>query len=362
MPQILQTLRNVLSQGVEIQLKILQTLVALLTNCPGIHGPVLADTLLLCFRLQESKIGVVSSTAAATLRQLIMTLFEGVSAERGAAEHPAASDATAVFSDLCLLVSASMGERSAGSPSFLTLSHLPTTFGLELIESVLSDFSPLFLQHSPLLERLKTLLSPLLLRALSPAAGSHHRVPPFSTTLRLLRVVFLLLKQFHAQLEAETDVFIRLLVKLVEEDFGWPRVLALEIFRGLCSDFDLMLHVWIRYDSVEGTEPVFTAILGALSKLATEKPQLLGVAPTPVKQDGTGIVGLVPGGVAGDAVTGLVEMAAQAASSVGGMSGLTAIAGLSYETASMKLQWCVWRHAIELTPAASISSTRPKHR
>ena len=42
-PLILQTLRTVLSQGVEIQLKILQTLVSLLTNCKDIHNDMLAE-------------------------------------------------------------------------------------------------------------------------------------------------------------------------------------------------------------------------------------------------------------------------------------------------------------------------------
>lgn len=42
-PVILQTLRSVLSQGVEIQLKTLQTLVSLMTNCKGIHGAILSE-------------------------------------------------------------------------------------------------------------------------------------------------------------------------------------------------------------------------------------------------------------------------------------------------------------------------------
>lgn len=42
-PLILQTIRTVLSQGVEIQLKILQTLVSLLTNCKEIHHDMLAE-------------------------------------------------------------------------------------------------------------------------------------------------------------------------------------------------------------------------------------------------------------------------------------------------------------------------------
>ena len=56
---------------------------------------------------------------------------------------PAARDAYWVFEDICLLIN---GE----SPSFLKLQSLPRTFGLELVESVLSDFSQVFrkVRHS----------------------------------------------------------------------------------------------------------------------------------------------------------------------------------------------------------------------
>lgn len=47
MPIILTTLRSVLSQGVEIQLKILQTLVSLLTNCKDVHNELLAEVCLI---------------------------------------------------------------------------------------------------------------------------------------------------------------------------------------------------------------------------------------------------------------------------------------------------------------------------
>lgn len=50
-----------------------------------IPGLIYYQTLLISFKLLESKIGVVSSTAAATLRQLIMFVFENVDAEDRAA-------------------------------------------------------------------------------------------------------------------------------------------------------------------------------------------------------------------------------------------------------------------------------------
>ena len=134
------------------------------------------QVLLLSFKLQESRIAVVSSTAAATLRQLVICIFDKVvdednaiaaakvSGERGpvltgtvvqvatlapleggssgstptsVTLHASASDAFHVFEDLCKL--------SKQEPArFLQLQTLPRTFGLELIESVLTNFHELF--------------------------------------------------------------------------------------------------------------------------------------------------------------------------------------------------------------------------
>ncbi|KAG8920589.1 hypothetical protein FRC02_000807 [Tulasnella sp. 418] len=77
-PKIVAIMGDTMSQGVDIQLKVLQALLSLLTNYTDIHDELLGDALLLCFRLQESRIAVVSSTAAATLRQLVMFVFDKV--------------------------------------------------------------------------------------------------------------------------------------------------------------------------------------------------------------------------------------------------------------------------------------------
>ncbi len=154
-PAIIQTMNDCMSQGVDIQLKILQTLLSLITNFPTIHGRLLANALLLCFKLHESRTAVVSSTAAATLRQLVMFVVDKVVEEdrrmllanelesitlpdrTTQALGPAARDAFAIFEDFCLLGN---GER----PQFLQLEYLHKTFALELIESVLTNYHELF--------------------------------------------------------------------------------------------------------------------------------------------------------------------------------------------------------------------------
>lgn len=217
-----------------------------------------------------------------------------------------------------------------------------------------------------------------------------------------MRVMYLLLKKFNDDLIMESEIFLSIFVRVVGPGEGegagghplgstslpsslkdgtrshptsssagaggsppWMRVLALEILRGLCSDFELLSKVWARYDAVQEqnvTLPsptpekpsgaplsrrtsthqgnygnaVFRKMITALNRLATEKPSLLGT--------GTAVVSGVSADLSladysvGGVVDGLVGMAAQAASTVG-VSGVLSQGGLAVSTASVKLQW-----------------------
>jgi Dimerisation and cyclophilin-binding domain of Mon2 len=62
-PAIIQTMNDCISQGVDIQLKILQTLLSLITNFPTIHGRLLANVraFVLCsyfFSLTDGPTGI----------------------------------------------------------------------------------------------------------------------------------------------------------------------------------------------------------------------------------------------------------------------------------------------------------------
>ncbi|KAI0073983.1 hypothetical protein K474DRAFT_1774330 [Panus rudis PR-1116 ss-1] len=364
-PLIINTMSDCMNQGVDIQLRILQTLLSLITNFPAIHGDLLAEALLLCFKLQESRIAVVSSTAAATLRQLVMFVFDKVVDEdrrddfilahlpervlpngTTARLGPAAQDAFSIFEDLCLLA-------NSEKPHFLDLEHLRKTFALELIESVLTNYHDLFRKHQELLLLLQHHLCPLVLKALSDR-------PNFPLTLRSTRVVFLLLKQFSRELKTESEVFLMLLIKIFSSDHDtngpasqstdsiphlpnarplWMRVLAMEIMRGLCSDAELMRNVWDRYDAEDTGSKVFTTLVTALNRLVTEKPALLGSSS---QIYGVGVSNLPDSAsvYSLDSVSGVAGMMATAASAtvsnVVGMIGTEA--GLSVQGSAMKLQ------------------------
>lgn len=68
----------------DIQLKILQALPSLLQNYPAeIRGEPLSAVLQICSGLQNAKNFAVSNTAAATLQQLVIVVFDRVTSEDG---------------------------------------------------------------------------------------------------------------------------------------------------------------------------------------------------------------------------------------------------------------------------------------
>lgn len=74
--------------GHDIQLKILQALPSLLQNYPAeIRGEPLSTVLQICSSLQNVKNPAVSNTAAATLQQLVIAIFDRVVAEDGRCYH-----------------------------------------------------------------------------------------------------------------------------------------------------------------------------------------------------------------------------------------------------------------------------------
>ena len=70
--------------GLDVQLKILQALPSLLQNYSNrFTGELLASAFEVCFLLLGSKTTVISSTAAATLQQLVVSVLGKVGLEDG---------------------------------------------------------------------------------------------------------------------------------------------------------------------------------------------------------------------------------------------------------------------------------------
>ncbi|KAI1498324.1 endosomal peripheral membrane protein [Biscogniauxia marginata] len=280
---VLEALREATSAGLDVQLKILQALPTLLQNyATDIKGDLLVTALNICFVLQTSKNGVVNHTSAATLQQLVMTVFEKVTAEDKSATddgfvgdaptsdsesvelRAAALDAYRVFKDICLMT-------ENNRPEYLRFTGLPQTFGLELVESVLSQHATIFLSHPEQAHILRVRVMPFILQALS---GD----PNFATSVRLMRILYTLLKKHLSILPSEGGDALDTLVQLLDQAAAvWKRALCMEVFRGIFSEPGLLRRIFSLYDAKDGEKDVLKNLTATFVRVSTEKPGVIGL-------------------------------------------------------------------------------------
>lgn len=204
---------------------------------------------------------------------------------------PCSRDAYLTISDLNKLA-------NGNEAPFLALASLPRTFVLELVESILTNHAHLFRadSHPELLLCLRESTCPLLIRALSEEAV-------FPTTLRLMRLLFVLLRQFSRELVVEVEILISILLRFISPPSKierpspqrrissafmsslahdavphWQRVLAMEAVRSLCSDGELLRNLWKWFDGKPNSAKVFTNLVDAIHLLAIEDPNAIGKA------------------------------------------------------------------------------------
>ncbi|KAJ6014627.1 hypothetical protein N7540_009218 [Penicillium herquei] len=310
---VLTGLRETTNLSLDIQLKILQSLPSLLQYYSNeLSGDLLANTLEICATLQSSKIIAVSSTAAATLQQLVVSTFERVSSEDRLPNDEKttktvkvdgqfveigqfAYDALQVLDDLCRLID---GEQL----QFLRTRTLAPPFVLELIESIITNSGRLFVGHPELSQVLRIRLIPLIIRCLSEKTS-------FSQTVRVTRILLVLLKRHMSLLTSECEMVLGLLTHLLEPDgtAPWKRVLCMELFRGLYSEPGVVRQIYSLYDGEEGRKNILRDHMASFVRLASEKPSLIGVSnqsTIPLRADSSRSatedqIALETGGVAG---------------------------------------------------------------
>ncbi|RYP69643.1 hypothetical protein DL771_006007 [Monosporascus sp. 5C6A] len=279
---ILEALREATSAGVDAQLKILQVLPTLLQNYSvDIKGDLLVTALNICFILQTSKNGIINNTSAATLQQLVVSVFDKVVTEDkspsdnnyigdaptqdGAVNlRAAAMDAYHVFKDICL-----MTENKR--PEYLRFSGLPQTFGLELIESVLTSHASIFSAHPEQAHVLRTQVIPFITESLT---GKQN----FATSVRLVRIMYTLLRRHLGVLSSEGGDALEILTQIIDQDSAvWKRALCMEVFRGIFAEPALLRRIFMLYDAREGERNVLKDITATFVRISTEKPVVIGL-------------------------------------------------------------------------------------
>ncbi|KAL5120274.1 Endocytosis and vacuole integrity protein [Pleosporales sp. CAS-2024a] len=281
--EILEAFRESVSSTHDVQLKILQALPSLLQNFPSdVRGDLLSNVLQICSGLLNAKNPAVSNTAAATLQQLVMTVFDRVAAEDERAleipivtevkgddglvpVRPAANDAYKLSNDLLLLLN---GEK----PLYMRLSSLPPASILELLEAILSNHGTILTDHVEQVHIVRTLLMPLIIRSLSDRLS-------FPVTLRVIRIFNLVIRTHLDILPSECEIALGLLNHMLDPEASqlWKRALCLEFFRGIYADPQLLLSIYNLFDAAEGKKAIFGDNLASFVRLAVEKPALIGL-------------------------------------------------------------------------------------
>ncbi|XP_078340584.1 protein MON2 homolog isoform X3 [Crassostrea virginica] len=290
---IIGMLWNLMEAGLE-ELKLLQTAIILITTNSVVQHDSLAKALVLCFRLHFTKDSTTINTAAATIKHLVSCVFERVVTEDKVpipgsttsevnleelkahsktpphSLRPCAGDAYLLFQDLCQLV-------NADQPFWLIgMTEMTRTFGLELLEAVLTSFPQIFLQHQEFSFQLKEKVCPLVIKLFSPSLKYRQGMPPppsptpverpfFPIVMRLLRIVCALIKHYYCLLVTECEIFLSLLVKFLDsEKPNWQRCLALEVLHKLSVQPDLLRSFTQSYDMKLHSTKIFRDIVNGV--------------------------------------------------------------------------------------------------
>ncbi|XP_037957121.1 protein MON2 homolog isoform X2 [Teleopsis dalmanni] len=280
------------------EVKVLQTVTLLLTTNTVVHGETLAKSLVLCFRLHYTKNSTIVNTAGATIRQLVSLVFERVYLEKDALstiQQPGplkpskdtacdaensntnemqtfASDAFFLFQDLVQLV-------NADQPFWLIgMTEMTRTFGLELLEAVLTNFSAVFHENNDFRLLLKERVCALVIKLFSPNV-KHRQVPTsgtsngtipsdkpyFPISMRLLRLVAILIQKYHTILVTECEIFLSLIIKFLDPDKPhWQRALALEVIHKLVTKANLIAFFCKSYDLKNHATNIVQDMISAL--------------------------------------------------------------------------------------------------
>lgn len=158
-------------------------------------------------------------------------------------------------------------------PEYLRFTGLPQTFGLELIESVLTNHAAMFSTHTEQANILRTRVMPFMISALRGKLN-------FATSVRLVRILYTLLRRHLAILPSESIDALEILTQLLDQDTAlWKRALCMEVFRGIFSEHALLRRIFMLCDSHGGEKK---GVLGNLTatfvRVSTEKIYVIGLS------------------------------------------------------------------------------------
>ncbi|RHZ08477.1 hypothetical protein DYB37_010437, partial [Aphanomyces astaci] len=206
----------------DIQLKLLQTLLQLLTLAFNkgdeqmTNEDLISQAIWICLHLQsQSGNAITANTAVMTLRQVVTMVFDNITTDAKNLDG-AKKVGFLVFQDLCLMSREEVG-------MWLKRTTFSKILGVELLEAVLTSHGSLFRCDVEFRSMLKQHATHLITSNLSPST-------PFPLLLRIMRLASTVLSQFTALLQDECNTIWLGLVEIVSTGSYSPNKSSLTPF------------------------------------------------------------------------------------------------------------------------------------
>ncbi|EPY51944.1 guanyl-nucleotide exchange factor [Schizosaccharomyces cryophilus OY26] len=264
--ELFPVLDNISSLGQDVQLRILQILpIVCIKYAEYMQLSLLVSVLHTCFSLHNNRNVIVSNAASATLRQVVILVFDHLDHETSAQRinNVLFSDLLTIFSDLCALI-------SSGNSELLKVNGISETFGLELIESILVNHHHLF-ERTEFQDSVRKDLLPIITASLASMSN-------FSVALRVARILSILFQHHTASLSIDVEVILSFIISSLENsEAPWKKALFLEVLRCLFTNSELIFIMYSLFDGVEGRKPIISKLITSLNRIINENPSMIGV-------------------------------------------------------------------------------------
>jgi len=102
--------------------------------------------------------------------------------------------------------------------------------------------------------------------------------PNFPTTVRLVRILFTLLRRHMSILPSESGDALAILTHLLDQDtMMWKRALCMEVFRGIFAEPALLRRIYMLYDGKAGEKDILKSLTATFVRVSTERPSTIGL-------------------------------------------------------------------------------------
>jgi hypothetical protein len=100
----------------------------------------------------------------------------------------------------------------------------------------------------------------------------------FATTVRIVRILYILLRRHLKILVPEGEMALGLLNHMLDPETPlWKRALCMEVFKGIFAEGALIRQIFALYDAQTGRKSVIGDLVASFVRLSTEKPSVIGL-------------------------------------------------------------------------------------